>query len=75
MYHYDYRGANGAKYFRSAGAGPYRINKSIKVRLDMYSMLFVASMHPEYIYHFKTRAEKRQGAIDAVIEASTEARP
>ena len=35
----------------------------------MYSMLFVTSMRAEYIYHFKTKEEKRQDAIDALNEA------
>ena len=68
-FHYDYRGVHGEKYFRRAGDGPYRINKTIKVRLDMYSMLFVTSMRAEYIYHFKTKEENRQKAIDALNEA------
>ena len=71
-YYYDYRGENGEKYFREAGSGPYRIGKPITTRLDIYSMLFVSSVRPEYIHHFKTKEEKRQEAIDALVDGPAE---
>ena len=61
---YGYRGQSGSEYFREPGAGPLRIsshkterNKAIKIRNDLYSMLFVTSMRPEYIWHWKHRSD------------------
>ena len=32
------------------GMGPIRLNTSLKLRVGSYSMLFVSSLYPEYIY-------------------------
>ena len=62
-FHYDFRGKNGEKYYRDPGTGPYRIGRTIKVRPDLYSMLFVSSMRPEYIFHIKCLEEKKQASL------------
>ena len=35
---------------REMGQGPSPINKPFKIRSDLYSFLFVSSLHAEYIY-------------------------
>ena len=35
---------------RMEGMGPIRLNTSLKLRVGSYSMLFVSSLYPEYIY-------------------------
>ena len=36
---------------REAGSGKLRIGCQIKVRDDLYSMLFVSTLHAEFILH------------------------
>ena len=36
---------------REAGSGPVRINERMSIRDDLYSLLFVTTLHAEYIWH------------------------
>ena len=50
-------GEEGSKYVykyidRFGGSGPYRIGKKMRIRADLFSMLFVTTLHAEYILHY-----------------------
>ena len=47
---------------REAGSGKLRIGRSIKVRDDLYSMLFVSTLHAEYILHCEREHEEEEKA-------------
>ena len=38
-----------SKIERYKGAGPVRLGEKMKIRDDLYSMLFVTTLHAEYI--------------------------
>ena len=42
---------------RTLGSGKFRINTPLKLTDDLYSMLFVSSLHPEYILNCKQSKE------------------
>ena len=39
-------------YKREIGSGPLRIGNSIQLDEDIYSLFFVSTMHPDYIYYY-----------------------
>ena len=58
-------GAGNYSYFsreREAGSGRLRIGRCIKVRDDLYSMLFVSTLHAEYILHCEREHEEEERA-------------
>ena len=42
---------------RKAGSGPKRIGQYLELGEDIYSLFFVSTMHPDYIYYYHTFAE------------------
>ena len=77
MVEYDFRGYRNeidiygrqirSNFYRVPGTGPYRLGKNISVRCDLYSMLFVTCMRPEYVWHFKNEAEIAEIAIKEYV--------
>lgn len=60
---------------RKIGSGPLRLNEPLKIREDLYSRLFVCSLCPEYIYHFKKNDEEEQETKKKVLEEFKKANP
>ena len=46
----------------------------MKINEDMYSLLFVTSMHSEYIYFMDKKADKNDESKEALIERYREVR-
>ena len=55
-------------YKRECGAGPYRIGKNIKLRDDLYSMLFATSIRAEYVFHYWKKKTLKEDAINDIVE-------
>ena len=53
---------------RSIGNGPARINTPFKTRSDLYSFLFVSSLHAEYIYETKKRVDELEEVKEKALE-------
>ena len=52
---------------RQQGAGKLRIGTNMKLSFDLYSMLFVTTIWSEYIDDLKRKKEKRDEAVDRVL--------
>ena len=50
------------------GAGPHRIGTNLEIREDMYSKLFLSSLHAEYIFDMKKAEEDDAELMDEIIE-------
>ena len=53
---------------KEEGSGPIRINESINLCPDLYSMLFVTSMFSEYLYIEKRKMKNKEELIDQIIK-------
>ena len=53
---------------RKGGSGEIRINRPLIVREDLYSFLFITSLHAEYIYSFKEQKEKDDEVKEKALE-------
>ena len=53
---------------RESGAGPTRIGSPVKLSFDLYSMLFVTTMYPDYIYAFKKKKAGSDEIMDKMIK-------
>ena len=53
---------------RAPGSGQLRIGQSIKVRDDLYSMLFVSTLHAEYILHCEREYDEEQSATKKLLK-------
>ena len=53
---------------RLPGSGPHRVDQSLQVREDMYSRLFLASFHAEYIFDYRKEQEDDQAMEDQIVE-------
>jgi hypothetical protein len=53
---------------RESGAGPTRIGSPVKLEFDLYSMLFVTTMYPDYIYAFKQKKAESDKIMDDLIQ-------
>ena len=54
------------------GAGPHRIGTNLEIREDMYSKLFLSSLHAEYIFDMKKAEEDDAELMDEIIEEHIE---
>ena len=52
---------------RETGSGPVRIGESMAIRPDLYSMLFVSSLHAEYIFHYTTAGEVKEESTNKML--------
>ena len=43
------------KRYRDEGTGPVRLNTHVRLRPGLYSLLFISSLHPEYIYNMQMK--------------------
>ena len=52
---------------RRRGAGPVRIGERMKVRDDLYSMLFITTLHAEYISYYDGEAADQEEATEKML--------
>ena len=60
------------RQYRMPGAGPHRIGTNLEIREDMYSKLFLSSLHAEYIFDMKKAEEDDAELMDEIIEEHIE---
>ena len=53
---------------RRAGSGRVRIGENMEIMNDLYSMLFVSSLHAEYILYLDQDAEMKNKAIENMFQ-------
>ena len=53
---------------RKDGTGEFRVGKPMVTEFDLYSMLYVTTLYPEYVYLIKKAYEEREHAIDSLID-------
>ena len=56
------------RQYRMPGAGPHRIGTNLEIREDMYSRLFLSSLHAEYIFDMRKAEEDDADLADEIIE-------
>ena len=57
-----------SKKDREPGSGKLRIGEKIKVRDDLYSMLFVSTLHAEYILQCEREHEADEAAKTKLLD-------
>ena len=60
------------RQYRMPGTGPHRIGTNLEIREDMYSKLFLASLHAEYIFDMRKAEEDDANLADEIIEEYSE---
>ena len=51
-------------------AGACRMGKNVNLHFDIYSMLFVSTFHPEYVYDLYKKKFEREEAIKTILNPS-----
>ena len=52
---------------RRPGSGPLRIGECMEINSDLYSMLFVSALRPEYVYYYDKETKKRNMAAEKLL--------
>ena len=60
------------RQYRMPGSGPHRIGTNLEIREDMYSRLFLSSLHAEYIFDMRKAEEDDADLADEIIEEHIE---
>ena len=55
---------------REAGNGPVRIGSTLKLDEGLYSLLFISTMHSNYIYYYLNIHNKKEGQAAVKIIAN-----
>ena len=50
------------------GNGPKRIGTSLELNVDLYSMLFITTLHHEYIYDLQKKKLKKEKLRKSIIQ-------
>ena len=53
---------------RQRGSGPVRIGERMKVREDLYSMLYVTTLHAEYIDYYDKEKDLNENATEKMLK-------
>ena len=62
----EYKGYG--KYYGREGDGPKRLGSNLKPKPDLYSMLFVATFHAEYIYDLQKKKNHKERIMQELIK-------
>ena len=54
---------------RVSGSGPLRLGEDMEIRPDLYSMLFVSCIHPEYVQHYEEIAQVKEEKTEKMLES------
>ena len=49
---------------RDAGSGPIRLENILELEEDIYSLFFVSTMHPDYIYYYHEFVDENKADAD-----------
>jgi len=52
---------------RNDGTGEFRVGKPMELGFDLYSMMYVTMLFPEYVYLFSKVHQREEDTLDKLI--------